>query len=154
MKLPKTDNPVYSTFVLVVTAAILTAAVLLTDRKDITSAAVVLSAMILFLAGVYIFTFSKKEPIDGRISALLPVQGSINICRIVADLGLSGYSWFLPAGYTEDNTTMQYIPVSEYHGEKLTGGTFVSGKGGSGVLLPQDPRSLPRYSAMNLFLWG
>lgn len=142
MKLPKSDSPIYSTLLLVITAVILVVAVLLTDRQDITSAAVVLSAMVLYLAGVYIFTFSKKESVDGRISALLPVQGSINICRIAADLGISGHSWFIPADYTDDKTIRQFLPVSEYSGENLPGGTFVSSPGGCGILLPPSGETL------------
>jgi hypothetical protein len=135
MKLPKNDSNIYSVFTLIITSAILAVSVLLTDRRDLTSAAVVLSAMVLFLAGVYIFTFSKKESVDGRISALLPTQGSINLCRIAADLGVSGHSWFVPSDYNTDNSCMQYLPVSVYNGERLSGGTFISDSGGAGILL-------------------
>ena len=139
MKYRLPDRTVISTLILVLAAGILTGAVIMTDRRDLTSAAVVISALVLFLSGIFLFTFTKKESLDGRIASLIPIQGMINICRIAADLGITGNAWFLPGRITGETTVMQLMPVSLYKGGSLERGeTFVSGPGETGILLPSS----------------
>jgi hypothetical protein len=145
MNNPLTDRNYISSLILVLVAGSLLVVITITDRKDITSASVVVSSMVLFLTGILIFTFAKKESVDGNISTLIPVQNQINICRMAADLGVMGNAWFLPGDRTGTSSIMQFIPVSTYDGGKLEGNSFVSGPGGTGVLLPPAGETLKTY---------
>ena len=90
MKFPHM-NPYYrAALVLVVAAAVLVAIAVLTDRRDITTAAVVISALICLLTGIFLATLSRSEPLDLQYVSLLPVQGSINLFQICAELGIQG----------------------------------------------------------------
>ena len=142
MKSPLADKKYLGSYILIIVAACLLLVVAFTDRRDITSAAVVISAMILFLTGIFLFTFVKRESLDDHITSLLPVQSQINICRMAADLGIMGNAWFLPGDVIGESHTMQFMPVSTYQGGLLDGNSYVSGPGGTGILIPPAGETL------------
>ena len=87
MNLPRL-NPYYrASLVLIGAAVILITLAIVTNQRDITTAAVVLSALVCLVTGVFLATLSSGEPLDVRYVSLLPVQGSINLARLGADLG-------------------------------------------------------------------
>lgn len=102
-------------FLLVATAAILIALALLTNRGDITSAAIVICSMACAVTGIFILTFSGGEPVDMRVVGLLPTGDQMNICRIQSDLGILGNAHFLPHRITGDIRVMLFNPASEYN---------------------------------------
>ena len=101
---------------LVAAAAVLVAVAVLTNRGDITSAAVVIAGMVCAVAGIFILTFAGGEPIDPRLVSSLFVQDQITVCRIAADLGINGNACFLPKRLTGEPRVMLFNPVSEYTG--------------------------------------
>jgi len=135
MKVPHL-NPYYlAALVLVVAAAVLVAIAVLTDRRDITTAAVVISALICLLTGIFLATLSRSEPLDLQYVSLLPVQGGINLFRICAELGIQGNATIIPKGKNGSTRTMQFLPVAVYDGAPLPSGTFVSSPDNAGVLM-------------------
>ena len=86
---------------LLATAAVLITIAFVTNRGDITSAAVVIAGMICAVTGIFILTFSGGEPIDPRLVGILPAQDLINVCRIASDLGITGNAYFLPPALPE-----------------------------------------------------
>ncbi len=149
MKIPYINRDFLSSYILITAAAFLLLVVAITDRRDITSASVVISAMILFLCGIFLFTFSKKESIDDHISSLIPVQNQINFCTIISELGIMGNSWILPQNKTGKNCVMQFTPVSTYSGGTLQGDIFVSGEEGTGILVQPTGQTLISYLRKN-----
>ncbi|MCX6690275.1 MAG: hypothetical protein NTZ39_11410 [Methanoregula sp.] len=134
MKVPRL-NPYYrAAFILVATAAVLVAIAVLTDRRDITTAAVVISALICLLTGIFLATLSRSEPLDLQYVSLLPVQGCINLCRICVELGIQGNATIIPKGKNGRTQTMQFLPVAVYDGASLPSETFVSSSDNAGVL--------------------
>lgn len=142
MKKSYINRDFLSSYILITVAALLLLVVAITDRRDITSASVVISAMILFLCGIFLFTFSKQDSIDDHISSLIPVQNHINFCTIISELGIMGNSWILPPHKTGKECIMQFIPVSTYSGGTLQGDIFVSGEEGTGVLVQPTGQTL------------
>jgi len=135
MKVPHL-NPYYrAALVLVVAAAALVAIAILTNSRDITTAAVVISALICLLTGIFLATLSRSEPLDLQYVSLLPVQGSINLFRICAELGIQGNATIIPKGKNGSTRTMQFLPVADYDGAPLPGETFVSSPDNAGVLM-------------------
>jgi hypothetical protein len=134
MKFPRL-NPYYkASLVLVAAAVILVAVAILTDRRDLTSAALVISSMVCLVTGIFLATFSGTEPLDIRYVSLLSVQGCINLCRVCADIGISGNACFLPAGRNGRTQTMQFIPVAGYDGSPLQGDSFVATPTAAGLV--------------------
>jgi hypothetical protein len=128
-------NPYYkASLVLVAAAVILVAVAILTDRRDLTSAALVISSMVCLITGIFLATFSSTEPLDIRYMSLLSVQGCINLCRLCADLGISGNACFLPAGRDGRTQTMQFIPVAGYDGSAVQGDSFVATPTAAGLV--------------------
>jgi hypothetical protein len=163
MKFPRL-NPYYrAALVLIVTAAILVAIAILTDRRDLTSAALVIASLVCLITGIFLATLSSGEPLDLRYVSLLSVQGSINLCRVCADLGISGNAVMLPAGKDGRTRTVQFLPVSVWGGGPVLGAdSFMTGPGAAGLVtvpagqplfneiqkrhqlvIPQDPEALP-----------
>jgi hypothetical protein len=105
---------------LVSTAAVLIAIALLTNRGDITSAAVVICGMACAVTGIFILTFSGGEPVDAGVVGLLPAGDLMNICRIQSDLGIQGNAHFLPPRTTGDVRVMLFNPASAFKGEQVT----------------------------------
>ena len=126
---------------LLVTAAVLIGIALLTNRGDMTSAAVVISGMVCAVTGIFILTFSGGEPIDPRLVGILPAQDLITICRIAADLGINGNACFLPPRVCGESRVMLFNPVFTYDGRNVQpGDSFpLSGPAGLVTVPPCDP---------------
>ena len=140
-------NPYYrASLVLVIAAIILVGIAVLTNRYDLTSAALVLAALTCLITGIFLSLLSTSEPLDARYVSLLPVQGCINLCRVAADLGIQGNAHMIPAGIKGMNTTMQFIPVADYDGSHLLPDTFVDGTTTAGLLVP--PSGYPLLQEM------
>jgi len=134
MKFPRL-NPYYRASLLLIGAAVvLIALALITNQRDLTTAAVVLAALVCLVTGIFLATLSSSEPLDIRYMSLLPVQGCINLARACADLGISGNATLLPAGKDGRTRTVQFNPVSVYGGEPVTGDSFVAGPGAAGLV--------------------
>ena len=134
MKIPRL-NPFYqASLILVVAAVILVAVAILTDRHDLTSAAMVIAAVVCLITGIFLTLLSSSEPLDSRYMSLLPVQGCINLCSVCADLGISGNACMLPAGKDSRTRTMQFIPVAGYVGSPVQGDSFVTGPDIAGLV--------------------
>ena len=136
MNLPRL-NPYYrASLVLIGAAVILITLAIVTNQRDITTAAVVLSALVCLVTGVFLATLSSGEPLDIRYVSLLPVQGSINLARLGADLGISGNAVMLPAGKDGRTRTVQFNPVSDYDGKAVpvSGNSFVAGPDAAGLV--------------------
>jgi hypothetical protein len=128
-------NPYYrAALVLFATALVLVVTAVATNYHDLTSAALVISALICILTGIFIATLSGGDPLDIRYVGLLPVQGCISLCRISAELGIQGSAYIIPAGTGGRTATMQFLPVSTYNGSSLPANTFVTGEGHAGLL--------------------
>jgi len=131
-------NPYYrAALVLIVAAIVLVLLAVLTDRRDLTSAALVIAALACLITGIFLATLSGAEPLDTRLVSLLPVQGSINLCRVCADLGIAGNAVFLPPSPERHDRIMQFIPVSAYTGSIaiVRGDSFVTPPGPAGLLV-------------------
>jgi hypothetical protein len=135
MKVPHL-NPYYrASLILIITAAVLVSIVVLTNRYDLTSAALVIAALTCVLTGIFLSLLSTAEPLPPRYMNLFPVQGCINLCRIVADLGIQGNACIIPREKKGMIATMQFIPVADYDGSALSPDTFVTGTTAAGMLV-------------------
>jgi hypothetical protein len=147
MRQPAPDRYFIGSFLLILLGCIFMVISALTDRRDLTTAAVILSAAVLFLAGILLFTFSKRESLDEKFVSMLPVQGMINLCRVAADLGIAGSACFLPGKRFGQNGVMQLMPAFTYEGGDFSGEVFVSGTGGVGILVPPSSHPLQEVLA-------
>ncbi|MFA4859851.1 hypothetical protein [Methanoregula sp.] len=141
MKIPHL-NPYYrAALILIAAACVLIAIAVLTNRRDITTAAVVISGVICLLTGIFLATLSRSEPLDTRYVSLLSVQGSINLSRVCADLGIQGNATIIPKGRDGRSETVQFVPVAEFKGAPSTAGSFVTGADTAGLqIIPSgDP---------------
>lgn len=138
MNLPRLHlNPYYrAALVLIVTAGILVSVAVLTDRYDLTNAALVLAALTCLITGIFLSLLSTSEPLDTRYVSLLSVQGCINLCRVAADMGITGQAHVIPAGKKGMDLPMQFIPFADYDGSALPAETFVDGNTTAGILVP------------------
>ena len=105
---------------LIIAAVILVALALVTNLGEFVTAAFVISGTTCIMAGIFILIFSEGEPIDPHFVGILPAQGSINLCRIASDRGITGNAYFVPPRLTEEAQVMQYNPVLTYNGSKLS----------------------------------
>ncbi|HUU74807.1 MAG TPA: hypothetical protein VMW63_01825 [Methanoregulaceae archaeon] len=101
-----------SAIVLLAASLLLLLAATVLNRSDLTSATLFLCGVASFMAGIFLLTFSKSDPVDTSIVSLLPVMGNINISRILSDLGVKGKAWFIPVEGS-DYKIKEFIPVSE-----------------------------------------
>jgi len=137
-------NPYYRAALILIGAAIVLVLVaVITDRRDLTSAALVIAGLACLITGIFLCTLSGPEPLDTRFISLFAVQGSVNLCRICADLGIAGNAVFLPQSPERNGRIMQFIPVSSYNGDDTTvrGDSFVIPPGPSGLLV--EPTACP-----------
>nr|WP_303714583.1 hypothetical protein [Methanoculleus marisnigri] len=126
------NNPYRGAFLLIVAAAGLLALAAATGRGDITTATLVLAGAGCFIAGVFLLALHKGEPLDPEIAALLPVQGTITIATLCADLGVQGDAWFIPEG----ETVIEVIPVAGTLPENLNDDySYSTGEGRCAVRL-------------------
>jgi hypothetical protein len=141
MKLHMPGKYFMAGLLLLATAAVLIIIAYVTNRGDITTAAVVISGMICAVSAIFILTFSGGEPIDPALVGILPVQDAITICRIASDLGITGNTYFLPPNITGELRVMQFNPVSTYDGSYVQGGDSFppSGPGGLVTVPSCDP---------------
>lgn len=144
MKFPRL-NPYYSgSFLLIIAAAVQLVVAILTDRRDLTSAGLVISASICLITAVFLAILSTSEPLDTRYVSRLPVQGCINLCRTAADLGIQGSAHFIPPGSGGRSRTLQFIPVADLEAIPAAGDTFSYTPGSAGLQL--EPSGAPLYA--------
>jgi hypothetical protein len=93
-------------------SGILFAIALLSDLGDTSKAAFVISGTACAMTGIFTLTFSAGEPVVLQHTAILPIQGSINMCQITKHLGMHGNAYFLPPGITGETRVMQFNPAS------------------------------------------
>jgi hypothetical protein len=93
-------------------SGILFAIALLSDLGDTSKAAFVISGTACAMTGIFTLTFSAGEPVVLQHTAILPIQGSINMCQITKHLGMHGNAYFLPPGITGETRVMQFNPTS------------------------------------------
>ena len=141
MKFPSLNPHYRASLVLIIMAGVLVSTAILTNRGDFTSAALVVSGLVCLLTGVFFATLSGSDPLDLRYLSLLPVQGSINLVRVCADLGIQGNACFIPNGRDGRTRTMQFLPVADYHGAPLPMDSFVTGTDAAGLLM--EPSCTP-----------
>jgi hypothetical protein len=115
------NNPYRTALLLIVVATGIMALAVLTNRGDMTSATMVMSSAGIFLTGIFILTFYKGEPLDPEMVSLLPVQGTINIATLCADLGVRGNASFIPVQRGNQMEVVQVIPFSSYQPKDLSG---------------------------------
>jgi len=126
------NNPYRGAFLLILAAAGLLVIAAVTGRGDITTATLVLAGAGCFIAGVFLLTLNKGEPLDPGLFALLPVQGTVDIATLCADLGVQGDAWFIP----DDGTVIEVIPVAETLPEDLGDDySYLTVEGGCAVRL-------------------
>jgi hypothetical protein len=104
------NNPYRGGFLLIIAAAALLGLAATTGRGDITTATLVLAGAACLITGVFFLALHKGEPLDPNLFSLLPVQGTIGIATLCADLGVQGDGRFIPR---EDGTVVEIIPVTE-----------------------------------------
>ncbi|WP_298665833.1 hypothetical protein [uncultured Methanofollis sp.] len=88
-------------------AALLLAA--LSNRGDLTTAMLVLAGFGCFVTAIFLLALSKRESLDPDVTALLPVQGTIAVATLVADLGVQGDALFFPPD--EEGRVLEMIPA-------------------------------------------
>lgn len=110
MKIRPHNDYVLPGIVLLGASLVLLAVGTLTDRRDMSSATLFLCGVACFLAGIFMLSFSRSEPLDTEVASLLHVAGMLNQCRICADLGVRGDAWFIPPSGREDGIR-EFIPV-------------------------------------------
>jgi hypothetical protein len=116
-------------------AAVFIDIALISNPKDITTTAFVISGMVCAMTGIFTLTFSAGEPVDPRLLGILPAQGCINLCRLTHHLGMHGHAYFLPPRVTGESKVMQFNPISIYNGiEGSEKGSFRE-KGPAGLVI-------------------
>jgi hypothetical protein len=134
MKLHMPGKYFMAGLLLVATAAVLIVIALVTNRGDMTTAAVVIAGMICVVTGIFILTFSGGEPIDPRLVGLLSVQDQISICKIASDLGITGNAHFLPPVVTGEERLMIFNPLSTWQGNPARSDDSFSLSGSAGLI--------------------
>jgi len=113
MNLRNLDIHVVNGLLLFITAVVLISMSFIAHRGDISTAVLIISGVGCFMLGIVMLAISGGERINPRFVCLLPVQGSINMCRIAGDLGLKGTAYFIPSK-GEGNPPIQFNPVGEF----------------------------------------
>ena len=136
-------NPYYAgSAALVAAAAVQLVVAVLADRRDLTSAGLVISATVCLITGIFLAILSTSEPLDTRYVSRLPVQGCINLCRVAADLGIQGSGYFLPPGRDGRTRTHLFLPVASLEKIPQAGESFAFGPGSAGMLVEPSGASL------------
>lgn len=135
MKLPAVNEYVVSGTVLLAASALILLVAAVTDRGDLTSATLFLCGAAMFLAGVFMLSFSRAEPFDADTASLLMASNMLNLCRTGADLGVRGDAIFLPSP-GDPGSVREFIPVSGSNPPPaLPDFTFVTGAETPGIVL-------------------
>jgi len=116
-------------------AAVFIDIALISNPKDITTAAFVISGMVCAMTGIFTLTFSAGEPLDSRLFGILPAQGSINLCRLTHYLGKHGHAYFIPPRITGESKVMQFNPISSYDGKQGAETGSFRQKGPAGLVI-------------------
>lgn len=116
MKLPNLNPYFRASLALLAAAALLIALAMLTDRRDLTSAALVIAALACLITGIFIATLSTTEPLDVRYVSLLAAPGALALCGTAANLGIQGAAHILPSSMTGRSAPLQYNPVAGFTG--------------------------------------
>ena len=141
MKFPSL-NPYYRTaLLLIIMAGVLILAAIVTDISDFTSAELVVAGLVCLLTGVFFTTLSGSDPLDLRYICLFSAQNCISLTRICAELGIQGSASIIPKGRDGRVRTMHFLPVTEYNGEPIPTGTFITGPDTAGILT--EPSCMP-----------
>jgi hypothetical protein len=136
------ENPYYrAALALILMAAVLVITAALTNRGDFTSAALVIAALVCILTGILFAALSGPDPLDLRYMSLLPVQGTIGISKICADLGIQGTACFVHETREDQTRLVQFIPVADYQGLPLPGDSFSTDSAHPGLVT--DPSCAP-----------
>jgi hypothetical protein len=121
--------------VLLALAVVLLATVLLTSRDDLVSSTLVLIAFACFVSGLFLLAFQKKAGIDPAVASALGIPYTLNLARILSDLGVVGPARFVPVPPGFPAPVMQFNPVSAYRPVAITDDTsFYTAGDGRGVL--------------------
>ena len=113
MKWRNFDIQVVNGLLLIIAAAVLIGMSFVMHRGDLSTAVLIVTGVGCFLLGIVMFAISGGERINPRLVSLLPVQASINICRISVDLGLKGTAHIIPSS-GEGATPVQFNPVGAF----------------------------------------
>lgn len=89
------DTIVAGALLLVAALAALALAAL-TGRGDITTATLILAGFGSFASGLFLLALSRGRTPDPKFAVLLPVQGTVGIATLLADLGVQGDARFFP----------------------------------------------------------
>jgi hypothetical protein len=135
MKVPRPDAYWAGSLACALTAILLISLAFLTNRGDLTTAALVLAGAVCIITGILLATLSRGDSMDPGIAGLLPVQGCINLSRVCADLGLKGNAFLVPGRREGGGSPMQFIPVTTFSHAPPEGEIIVSGEGAHGVLV-------------------
>ncbi|MDK2974034.1 MAG: hypothetical protein PWP08_405 [Methanofollis sp.] len=134
MKISDLNDTYLAAFLLLGAAAAALVTAALTGRGDLTSATLVLAGFGSFIAGVFLLALYKGEPVDPTVAALLPVQGTVGIATLIADLGVQGDAVFMPPG--EDGVPVQVVPVGADLPSSLpAGSSYVTAVDGDAVVM-------------------
>ncbi|QSZ68416.1 hypothetical protein RJ40_08880 [Methanofollis aquaemaris] len=68
----------------------------LTGRGDLTTAMLILAGFGSFASGLFLLALTRGRTPDPKFAALLPVQGTVGIATLLADLGVQGDARFFP----------------------------------------------------------
>jgi hypothetical protein len=126
-----------SALALFAACALMAGIVAATNRGDLTSATLILGSVATFVAGIFILTFTREEGLNRQFVSLLSVQGTLDIARLCADLGIKGNAHIVPVhGEGKEPSLLQVIPVTEYREPGPSDGlVYLTGAGGKGVAI-------------------
>ncbi len=139
------NDPYVASLILFAASAGSVGLALITGRGDMTSATLILTSAVSFVAAVFILTLTKGEPLDPHLLSLLPAQGTIDIATFCADLGLREDARYLPpdAGRT---SVAQVIPAAVGTAPlPADDSTFIIGTQADGVRITPTGEPLLRW---------
>jgi hypothetical protein len=112
--IPRFDTYQRTAFILIGLSIAIMTVLLITDRRDLTSATLILVAFTSFVTGLFIFSFQREESIDQKFAAIISIPYTYTLSRILADLGVPGHAHFIPVPNigTFPAAVMQFNPVS------------------------------------------
>ena len=107
--------PTVSILLIAVSVILLTTA-LIYDRNDFTTAMLIAVALINFLTGIIIISFSGPNGIHPKTAAMLYPSLIKNKTGMMSELNVYGDAHFIPGDMTGSGKTMQFNPAGEYQG--------------------------------------
>ncbi len=82
----------------------------LTNRGDMTTAVLVICGFMLLVTGIFILLTAERPPLPAFVTECMPIQGTINLARMFADLGVTSNT--LHRYVQKTGEVMQINPVS------------------------------------------